>query len=51
MYVNQGMPLLEAVKKTQDRLEGTWGLAILVPPLSLSLSLALCSRHNTDTPG
>lgn len=29
VYVNQGMSLLEAVKKTQDRLEGTWGLAIL----------------------
>ncbi|KAL6068250.1 glutamine--fructose-6-phosphate transaminase (isomerizing) [Balamuthia mandrillaris] len=29
LYVSEGHSLLEAVNKTQDRLEGTWGLAII----------------------
>lgn len=28
-YLDQNLPIMEAVKKTLSRLEGTWGLAII----------------------
>ena len=55
-YVKEGDSLLDAVNRTQDKLQGTWGLAILdrenptqliaakngkILILSLSLSLSL----------